>query len=144
MPPNTSHLRLALSSPSLFPFRRPLLSFSPLLSPLSRNGTIYKYASSSSSKKKAAAKSHKRVLEKPARFNPPSHSSQRIPGHRPLPLPDLTPEQEKERQNKTYPGMRFHEGSVMHWFLTTRWIHVWITLVLFPPRPPFPPWPLGV
>jgi hypothetical protein len=48
---------------------------------------------------------------------------------RQLPLPPLSPQQQEERRTKKYPGMRFHEGSFMYWFLTTRWIHVWITLV---------------
>lgn len=146
MPPNTSSLRLALSFPLFSPYRRPPASLFTIFNPLSRNGaTSYRHASSrkqaikkNASSKKAGSKPRERVLEKPARFNPPSHSSQRIPRHQPLPLPPLTPEQEEERRNKTYPGMRFHQGSLMHWFLTTRWIHVWITLVYFPLPLPLP------
>jgi hypothetical protein len=69
-----------------------------------------------------------RLLEKPERFNPPSHPA-RIRAkpryHSPL------SEHERQAQNtRRYPHMMPPEGSFMHWFLTNRGLHVWITTVL--------------
>ncbi|KAK5168330.1 uncharacterized protein LTR77_006899 [Saxophila tyrrhenica] len=67
-----------------------------------------------------------RVLEKPERFNPPSHGS-RLPRRQPpraYPGAPLTPEQHRRR----YPNMMPAEGTWMHSFLTNRMLHVWITL----------------
>jgi len=37
--------------------------------------------------------------------------------------------QKEEQANKQYPRMMPPEGSFLHWFLTNRSIHLWITLV---------------
>ena len=70
-----------------------------------------------------------RVLEKPTKFNPPSHP-QRLRNASPRQYgPALTQKELEQQKNKQYPNMMPPEGSFMHWFLTTRWIHVWISMV---------------
>ncbi|KAB2570754.1 Major facilitator superfamily [Lasiodiplodia theobromae] len=86
----------------------------------------------------AAAKnddSKPRVLEKPDKFRPPSHPA-RIPSSRKRPQytygPRLTDEELATQKRKQYPNMMPPEGSFMHWFLTNRMLHVYISLgVLF-------------
>ncbi|KAI4215731.1 MAG: hypothetical protein LQ351_001718 [Letrouitia transgressa] len=75
-----------------------------------------------------------RILEKPTKYNPPSHSSRtskrRIP--RQYPGPPLSAEQEEAQQKKQYPNMFPPEGTFMFWLLTNRMIHMWICLsILF-------------
>ena len=72
-----------------------------------------------------------RVLEKPTKFNPPSHGARIPTSRRPQRTygAPLTEAQKREQANKQYPRMMPPEGSFMHWFLTNRAIHLWITLV---------------
>ena len=71
------------------------------------------------------------VLEKPAKFNPPSHGAH-LPRKKPRNYgPALTEQQKHEMKTKKYPSMMPPEGSFMHWFLTNRWLHTWISLVCF-------------
>ncbi|KAH7054606.1 hypothetical protein B0J12DRAFT_709980 [Macrophomina phaseolina] len=75
------------------------------------------------------------VLEKPDKFRPPSHPA-RLPSSRKKPQysygPRLTPEELAAQGRKKYPNMMPPEGSFMHWFLTNRMLHVYISLaVLF-------------
>ncbi|KAF2862861.1 hypothetical protein K470DRAFT_168364 [Piedraia hortae CBS 480.64] len=67
-----------------------------------------------------------RVLAKPERFNPPSHPSRRrdpTSYDRPLGA------QEKEMQKtRRYPHMMPPEGTFLHWFLTNRNIHLFISM----------------
>ena len=83
----------------------------------------FQHASTSSSSSKA------RVLQKPSKFNPPSHP-QRI---RRKPVmqygPDLTEQELETQRTKKYPHMMPPEGSFMHWFLTNKILHMWISLV---------------
>lgn len=72
-----------------------------------------------------------RVLEKPERFNPPSHPS-RIRAKPKYYGPDLSEHERRAQKTRQYPHMMPPEGSFMHWFLTDRTVHLWITLV----RPP--------
>lgn len=68
-------------------------------------------------------------LEKPAKFNPPSHGKrlkQQIPRHY---GPQLTQEQKVEQKTKKYPRMMPPPGTFMFWFLTSRGIHTFISLV---------------
>ena len=77
----------------------------------------------------SASASKPRVLEKPTKFNPPSHGKrlkQQIPRHY---GPDITQAQKSEQQTKKYPNMMPPPGSFMFWFLTSRGIHMFITLV---------------
>lgn len=68
------------------------------------------------------------VLEKPTKFNPPSHGSKpRTAGPR-YPGPALSHEQAAAQKTKQYPNMMPPAGSFMHWFLHNRSIHIYITL----------------
>jgi len=73
-----------------------------------------------------------RILEKPARFNPPSHGSRRARPTRNYPGPRMTEEQLEAQKSKSYPNMMPPEGSFMHSFLLSRRLHLVITLVRFP------------
>ncbi|KAK4162248.1 hypothetical protein QBC43DRAFT_80423 [Cladorrhinum sp. PSN259] len=99
------------------------------------------YASSPSAAAAAAAaivvrfnstkSSGPRILEKPARFNPPSHGSRLptrkggIPRHYGGELSDAELKYQEERE---YPMMPPPKNTWAHWFLNTRWIHLAITL----------------
>ena len=77
----------------------------------------------------SASTSKPRVLEKPTRFNPPSHGK-RLKKQLPRQYgPQLTEEQKIEQETKRYPRMMPPEGTFMHWFLTSHGIHTFITLV---------------
>ena len=68
-------------------------------------------------------------LEKPAKFNPPSHGrrpKQQIPRYY---GPELTQQQKVEQKTKKYPNMMPPPGTFLYWFLTNRGIHVTISLV---------------
>lgn len=88
--------------------------------------------SSSSTQSLAASNSSKPiVLEEPDKFRPPSHP-QRLGRRRPSPAAynQGTTQQERQQQkNRSYPHMFPNQGSFMHWFLTNRAIHLWITMV---------------
>ncbi|OAX78908.1 hypothetical protein ACJ72_06781 [Emergomyces africanus] len=76
------------------------------------------------------------VLEKPDRFRPPSHPARRVMNPRgsnsrqPInyPGPRLSEAELAEKKTKRYPHMFPPEGTVMHKFLTSRGIHVWISM----------------
>jgi hypothetical protein len=69
-----------------------------------------------------------RLLEKPDRFNPPSHPSRLRSKHRSYGAP--LPEHERRAQKtRSYPHMMPAEGTFIHWFLTNRNIHLWISIV---------------
>ncbi len=76
------------------------------------------------------------VLEQPDKFRPPSHASKRnarsttamYGGGAAYNQGMSAAERAKSRQ-KSYPHMFPNEGTTMHWFLTTRWVHVTITMV---------------
>lgn len=77
----------------------------------------------------SASTSKPRVLEKPTKFNPPSHGK-RLKQQVPRTYgPQLTGEQKTEQQTKKYPNMMPAEGTFMYWFLTSRGIHTFISLV---------------
>ncbi len=99
----------------------PYVQLSKPVTPPYRTLSICRNASASASKP--------RVLEKPTRFNPPSHGrrlKQQIPRQY---GPQLTEEQKTEQQTRKYPNMMPAPGTFMHWFLTSRGIHTFITLV---------------
>jgi hypothetical protein len=93
--------------------------------------------SSTSAVLKKASTPKPRVLAKPDRFRPPSHpqrivppSPKGVPAGQPFEYGPRTTEKERIEQSKTqYPGMFPPEGTVMHRFLTSKWIHVWIAMV---------------
>ncbi|KAJ8607317.1 hypothetical protein MRB53_040415 [Persea americana] len=68
-----------------------------------------------------------RILEKPTKFNPPSHGSRRV-RPRLYPGPRLSEEELERQKTKRYPNMMPPEGSLMHRILTNRSLHLWITL----------------
>jgi len=72
-----------------------------------------------------------RILEKPAKFNPPSHGSRRV-RPRSYPGPRITDAEREAMKTKRYPNMMPPEGSFLWRFLTDRKLHMWITLVTFP------------
>ncbi|KJZ71998.1 hypothetical protein HIM_08559 [Hirsutella minnesotensis 3608] len=90
--------------------------------------SIYvRYASSSSSSSQKPPKTI--VLEKPAKFNPPSHGSRlkrnALPKHY---GPELTAAEADAQRKKHYPGMMAPEGTWSHWFWTSRLLHTGITM----------------
>ncbi|OOF99431.1 hypothetical protein ASPCADRAFT_126348 [Aspergillus carbonarius ITEM 5010] len=82
--------------------------------------------------------SHPRVLAKPDKFRPPSHPARRVVQTRngkvmnsgPInyPGPKLSEKEKEDQKNRQYPHMFPSEGTVMHKFLTHRWIHIWIAM----------------
>ncbi|KIW77346.1 hypothetical protein Z517_09792 [Fonsecaea pedrosoi CBS 271.37] len=70
------------------------------------------------------------VLEQPDKFRPPSHPARLgRPRRSPAAYNQGATTEEKERQkSRSYPHMFPNKGSFMHWFLTDRWIHLWITM----------------
>lgn len=86
-----------------------------------------------SNKKKHSNKSKPLVLEKPSKFTPPSHPARlRREGPR-YPGPQLSDEEITRQNTKKYPNMMPPEGSFMHWFMSNKTIHMWITLVISSP-----------
>ncbi|KAI1471072.1 uncharacterized protein F4812DRAFT_165169 [Daldinia caldariorum] len=68
------------------------------------------------------------VLEKPERFNPPSHGARlprSTPRHYGGPMSD---DEMKAQAVKTYPGLPPPENTWSHWFIHSRGIHLFITL----------------
>jgi hypothetical protein len=69
------------------------------------------------------------VLEKPDKFRPPSHP-QRLNRRAPrnYPGPALSETEREAQQTRSYPHTFPNPGTKLHWFLTTWWIHLWITM----------------
>ncbi|KAI1480766.1 hypothetical protein F4774DRAFT_70829 [Daldinia eschscholtzii] len=68
------------------------------------------------------------VLEKPERFNPPSHGA-RLPRSTPKHYGGPMTDAEIQAQAvKTYPGLPPPENTWSHWFIHSRGIHLFITL----------------
>ncbi|GAO17710.1 uncharacterized protein UV8b_01359 [Ustilaginoidea virens] len=69
------------------------------------------------------------VLEKPARFNPPSHGSRlkrnAVPKHY---GPELTAAEVAAQNKREYPGLMSPEGTWSHWFWNSRLLHTFITM----------------
>ncbi|KEY69542.1 hypothetical protein S7711_02077 [Stachybotrys chartarum IBT 7711] len=69
------------------------------------------------------------VLEKPLKFNPPSHGSRLKRGSMPKHYgPPLSAEEVAAQNQKHYPGVMAPEGSWQHWFWHSRALHLFITL----------------
>ena len=96
--------------------------------PLSHN--VYVRFASNSSKGPGGSPDKPIVLEKPLKFNPPSHGSRLrkniLPKHY---GPQMTPEELSAQNQKEYPGLMAPEGTWQHWFWHSRWLHVFISLV---------------
>ncbi|ESZ95982.1 hypothetical protein SBOR_3674 [Sclerotinia borealis F-4128] len=115
MPPTISIPRF------LLPLRSPIWSLSPK--------TTIRNVSSKPPKKNASKKSPKPlVLEKPSKFNPPSHPARLRKEAPRYPGPQLNAEEIARQSVKKYPNMMPAEGTFMHWFITNKSIHIWITL----------------
>ncbi|KAF4125897.1 Conserved hypothetical, protein [Geosmithia morbida] len=84
-----------------------------------------RFASSSS----GGGESRPIVLEKPTRFNPPSHGSRlkrkTIPRHY---AAELSPEELAAQKQRNYPGLMAPEGTWQHFFWHSRLLHVCITM----------------
>lgn len=90
-------------------------------------------ASSKTGPETTTGKEQQIVLEKPVRFNPPSHGA-RLPSgkHRPQQLHyggDLSAEQIAAQKRKDYPGLPPPKDSWASWFVNSRAVHVCITMV---------------
>jgi hypothetical protein len=83
------------------------------------------------SKSAAAASDKPLIIEKPEKFNPPSHGT-RLPKRGVMPrhyggeLPKVEVEAQKKRD---YPTMMAPEGTWTHWFWTNHTIHSVIAFV---------------
>ncbi|KAI9685996.1 MAG: hypothetical protein M1822_003979 [Bathelium mastoideum] len=80
------------------------------------------------SRRHASASSKPLVLEKPLKFNPPSHPSRLRTRRRVYPGPPLSEQERQAQKTKWYPHMMPPEGTFMNWFLRDRSIHVWISM----------------
>ncbi|GJN75152.1 hypothetical protein VFPFJ_06699 [Purpureocillium lilacinum] len=100
--------------------------------PLSQN-ILVRFVSTSDG---GAGKPHKPiVLEKPTKFNPPSHGSRLKRNSMPRHYgPDLTPGEISAQGKRDYPGLMAPQGSWAHWFWHSRLLHTFITMVLLPLR----------
>lgn len=76
------------------------------------------------------------VLEQPDKFRPPSHAAKRnarsttgMYGAGAAYNQGMNERERARSREKSYPHMFPNPGTTMHWFLTTRWVHVSITMV---------------
>ncbi|KAK1961902.1 hypothetical protein LY78DRAFT_661725 [Colletotrichum sublineola] len=82
-----------------------------------------------SSKPAGAGQKGPLILEKPAKFNPPSHGS-RLPkknGPKHYGGP-LSAQEVRAQRTREYPGMMAPEGTWAHWFFNNRKVHLFISL----------------
>lgn len=90
---------------------------------------LIRYASTTPSKGKKPI-----VLEKPARFNPPSHGSKLPKKTNPRHYGgDLSFDEVQAQKKKDYPGLPPPPNTWAHWFWNSRAFHLTITMVN--PRP---------
>ncbi|RCI14175.1 hypothetical protein L249_6072 [Ophiocordyceps polyrhachis-furcata BCC 54312] len=92
--------------------------------------TIYFTRLSSSSSSSSSTTDRPIVLEKPTKFNPPSHGSRlrkggALPRHY---APPLSAAEAAARKQKDYPGVMAPEGSWAHWMWHSRLLHTFITM----------------
>jgi hypothetical protein len=89
-----------------------------------------------------AGRSKPAVLGQPDKFRPPSHPARRPAARHRKRLyygPQTSSEQKATFDSKQYPYSFPPRKTFMHWFLTTRSIHIWISLVRSSPPSSFPP-----
>jgi hypothetical protein len=82
------------------------------------------------------------TLAQPDRFRPPSHPARRPAARSRKRLyfgAETTPEQKAAFDSKQYPYSFPPPETFMHWFLTTRSVHIWISLVRHSARSPTTP-----
>jgi len=102
---------------------------SPHLSTLPK-AYAHRQLSISSSQHATADPTKPIVLEKPDKFRPPSHPqrlSKRAP--RNYPGPALSEPEREAQKKRRYPHTFPNPGTRLHWFLTTGWIHLCISIV---------------
>ncbi|KAF3070625.1 putative major facilitator superfamily protein [Daldinia childiae] len=96
----------------------------PPQTPILKTATPHAAAAAS----KPVAPSKPIVLEKPERFNPPSHGA-RLPRSTPAHYGGPATDAELQAQAaKAYPGLPPPENTWTHWFIHSRGIHLFITL----------------
>jgi len=77
----------------------------------------------------AASKAQPVVLEKPAKFNPPSHGSRLPKAQRPRHYGgDLSAAEVQAQTAREYPGTMAPKGTWSHWVWNGRMLHLFITL----------------
>lgn len=93
-------------------------------------------SSSSKDSQKQTQPAKGTVLEQPDKFRPPSHGARRnarstttMYGGGGAYNQGMTEREREEARLKSYPNMFPAEGTKMYWFLTTRWVHVTLTMV---------------
>ncbi|PYH99599.1 hypothetical protein BO71DRAFT_415324 [Aspergillus ellipticus CBS 707.79] len=130
MPPVTTIPQFLLPRGAPSPFALRALTLRTTTTTTTARITSTRCASSTTDKTNS---NKQRVLSKPDKFRPPSHPARRVLQPRsgaPMnyPGPKLTEQEKAERESKKYPNMFPPEGTVMFWFLTHRWIHIWIAM----------------
>jgi len=110
----------------------------------SRTTAATKITTSAATKVRSASSTtdKPRVLEKPERFNPPSHGSRLPKKQTPRHYGgELSAAEKQAQQQRDYPKMMPPPGTWGHWIWSSRWVHLVLTLVR-PPSPfPLPPFP---
>lgn len=106
-----------------------------LPTPALLNGFAHRQLNTSSSQHATADPTKPIVLEKPDKFRPPSHP-QRLNRRAPrnYPGPALSEPEREAQKTRRYPHTFPNPGTKLHWFLTTWWIHLCITMVSLHPR----------
>lgn len=102
----------------------------PLQSPIWRRAAV-RLPTSPALARHASTTPKTIVLEKPAKFNPPSHGN-RLPRGAPAPKyygPQLTEADIAAQNARNYPGLMAPEGTWAHYFWHSRVLHTWITMV---------------
>lgn len=90
----------------------------------------YSPASRISSRFASSNSSKPIVLERPLKFNPPSHGSRLKKNTMPKHYGGVTTAEERAAQRmKSYPGLMAPEGTWSHWFWHSKTLHVFITTV---------------
>lgn len=116
------HHRTDISGPSMATMIRSMRLLSRRIRP-----SIESVRHSTTSSKPIPIKA--RVLEQPDKFRPPSHASKRTARKNTYPGPPLSDNEKTAQKSKQYPHMMPPSGTFMHWFLTSRLLHTWISLV---------------
>jgi hypothetical protein len=109
----------------LLPRRNPLwrIQFN---NPSTLSSSSVRHASNKASK---ASSSKPLVLEKPTKFNPPSHGARLRKEPPKYPGPRLSDSELAAQKTKKYPNMMPPEGTFTHWFIHNKSIHMYISLV---------------
>ncbi|KAI1173170.1 hypothetical protein F4777DRAFT_459767 [Nemania sp. FL0916] len=111
-----------------FPSRGPSLEKPAAPKPMAFKAASKPAASESKARAAQPDPSKPIVLEKPERFNPPSHGA-RLPRNRPKHYGGETTFDERKAQSlRDYPGLPPPTQTWAHWFINSRRLHMTITL----------------